>query len=99
MSNRQNHSNDLPSFWAVTNYVDPWSFLKNDPAGYRMFLETLKTLDGGEKSHQYVFDEWKHLLKVDPSKEDVNAGAGSTWDERYEVLKITENWGQPLDAA
>jgi len=38
--NRQGHSNETPSFWAATNYVDPWSFLKNDPRGYRHLLET-----------------------------------------------------------
>merc|ERR1719400_2938346 len=72
--NRQGHCNEKPSFWAATNYVDPWSFLKNDQKGYRQWLKTLATLDGGDHSHQVIFNEWKHLLEVDPHKHDVNAG-------------------------
>ena len=72
--NRQGHCNERPSFWAATNYVDPWSYLKNDPTGYRQFLKTLATLDGGDPLHQVVYDEWKHLLEVDPHKHDVTAG-------------------------
>ena len=72
--NRQGHSNEKPSFWAATNYVDPWSFLKNDKIGYRQFLQTLASLDGGEEVHQAIYDEWKHLLERDPHKHDVTAG-------------------------
>ena len=63
--NRRGHCNERPSFWAATNYVDPWSFLKNDPTGYRQWIKTLATLDGGDPLHQVVFDEWKHLLEID----------------------------------
>ena len=53
--NRQGHCNEKPSFWAATNYVDPWSFLKNDQKGYRQWLKTLATLDGGDHSHQVLY--------------------------------------------
>merc|ERR1712226_1145311 len=72
--NRQGHSNEKPSFWAATNYVDPWSFLKNDSLGYKQFLRTLAGLDGGEEKQQMIYNEWKHLLQADPNKHDVTAG-------------------------
>jgi len=72
--NRQGNSNTEPSFWAATNYVDPWSYLKNDKVGYRQFLKTLETLDGGEPSQQAIYDTWSHLLTTDPHKHDVTAG-------------------------
>merc|ERR1712080_776248 len=72
--NRQGHSNDLPSFWAITNYVEPWGFLKKDPKGYRIFLDRLKTWEGGDEAQIVFYNAWKHLLEVDPNKHDVRAG-------------------------
>ena len=87
--NRQGHCNERPSFWAATNYVDPWSYLKNDPTGYRQFLKTLATLDGGDPLHQVVYDEWKHLLEVDPHKHDVTAGKlFQTGKEKRKLRKV-----------
>jgi hypothetical protein len=87
--NRQGHCNQRPSFWAATNYVDPWSFLKNDPTGYRQWIKTLATLDGGDPLHQVVFDEWKHLLEVDPHKHDVTAGKlFQTGKEKRKLRKV-----------
>merc|ERR1719431_491899 len=74
VENRQGHGNQSPSFWAATNYVDPWSFLKNDSLGYKQFLRTLAGLDGGEEKQQMIYNEWKHLLQADPNKHDVTAG-------------------------
>lgn len=74
VENRQGHGNQCPSFWAATNYVDPWSYLKNDNLGYKQFLRTLAGLDGGEEKQQMIYNEWKHLLQAKPNKHDVTAG-------------------------
>ena len=88
-SNRQGHNNKRPSFWAATNYVDPWSFVKNDKVGYRQFLKTLATLDGGEETHQAIFDDWCHLLEIDPHKHDVTAGKTfQTLKEKRKLRKV-----------
>lgn len=69
--NRQENSNDKPSFWAVTGKSQPWCFLKQDPVGYSTFLN--QTLTSYEKSQlpaeKHLFKTWKHLLTNAPSKE------------------------------
>lgn len=89
--NRQGHSNDSPSFWAITDWVEPWGFLKNDPKGYRLFLEKLKTWQGGDESQVVFYDAWKHLLDVDPNKNDVRAGAQFTTGREKRKLRKEQN--------
>ena len=59
-----------PSFWAVTGHREPWEFLRKDPDGYKMFIDTLPTLETGTEGEKIVFREWSHLLRRQPTKED-----------------------------
>jgi len=89
--NRQGHSNDSPSFWAITDWVEPWGFLKNDPKGYRLFLEKLKTWAGGDESQVVFYESWKHLLDTDPHKHDVRAGKQFTTGREKRKLRKEQN--------
>jgi len=69
--NRQGHSNDKPSFWAITGNSQPWCFLSHDEPGYNKFVnETLRGYENSEVvSEQYLWETWKHLVNNRPSKE------------------------------
>ena len=76
--NRHGYGNSRPSFWAATGYSEPWVFSRKDPAGFKMFVETLPSLETGTVGEQVVFKEWSHLLKRLPTKEDRAMGKIST---------------------
>ena len=76
--NRHGYGNSRPSFWAATGYSEPWVFSRKDPAGFKMFVETLPSLETGTVGEQVVFKEWSHLLKRLPTKEDRAVGKIST---------------------
>ena len=73
-TNRNGYGNLRPSFWAATGHSEPWQFLWKDPNGYKMFIDTLPTLETGTEGEQAVFKEWCHLLTRQPTKEDRSAG-------------------------
>merc|ERR1712037_392344 len=73
-TNRHGYGNLRPSFWAATGHSEPWRFLRKDPEGYKMFIETLPTLETGTEGEKSVFKEWSHLLRRQPTKEDRSAG-------------------------
>ena len=72
--NRHGYGNSRPSFWAATGYSEPWVFSRKDPAGFKMFVETLPILETGTLGEQVVFKEWSHLLKRLPTKDDRAVG-------------------------
>ena len=74
ITNRHGFGNLRPSFWAATGHSEPWRFLRKDPDGYKMFIDTLPTLETGTEGEKSVFREWSHLLKRQPTKEDRSAG-------------------------
>jgi hypothetical protein len=73
-TNRNGYGNLRPSFWAATGHSEPWAFLRKDPDGYKMFIDTLPTLETGMEGEKTVFREWSHLLTRQPTKEDSSAG-------------------------
>jgi len=73
-TNRHGYGNLRPSFWAATGHSDPWTFLRKDPDGYKMFVDTLPTLETGTEGERVVFQDWSHLLIRQPTKEDRSAG-------------------------
>merc|ERR1712037_928497 len=58
ITNRHGFGNLRPSFWAATGHSEPWDFLRKDPEGYKMFIETLPTLETGTEGEKSVFKEW-----------------------------------------
>ena len=73
-TNRHGYGNLRPSFWAATGHSDTWTFLRKDPDGYKMFIDTLPTLETGTEGERMVFQEWFHLLRRQPTKVDRSAG-------------------------
>merc|ERR1712080_497686 len=64
---RAKYTNERPSFWAITEYTDPWSFMKNDRLGYAAFKKKLAELASHPGEAQKAFyADWKHLLFIDP---------------------------------
>eukprot|EP00092_Neocalanus_flemingeri_P031248 GFUD01033941.1.p1 GENE.GFUD01033941.1~~GFUD01033941.1.p1 ORF type:complete len:1687 (-),score=433.49 GFUD01033941.1:23-5083(-) len=68
---RRKYSNQKPSFWAITGYTHPWSFLLKDEHGYEKFKVRLQSFDNhGQLNQQSFYDSWSHLLKIDPTKDN-----------------------------
>merc|ERR1712080_513499 len=68
---RKNFSNEHPSFWAITQFTDPWSFKKNDQPEYETFKNNvLRQLENHSGIPQKAFyADWKHLLDSEPTKD------------------------------
>ena len=74
ITNRHGYGNLRPSFWAATGHSEPWTFSRKDPDGYKMFVDSLPTLETGTEGERAVFQEWSHLLRRQPTKEDRSGG-------------------------
>ena len=68
---RKKYTNERPSFWTITGHTTPWSFLKKDRKGYKVFKETLQNMKQEDNpTIIYFYANWHHLLKREPTKTD-----------------------------
>ena len=85
---RKKYTNERPSFWAITKFTTPWSFLKNDKEGYHLFLESLRDIaDDNDEAKNKFHQDWEHLLRLYPTKNDTRAHRPVTSADARPVMK------------